>query len=633
MNFSWKDKVEPILVDPVLGFGAWEFNPRIGAFVFDTTAWSAFGVEPNSDADYLAAMVMLFGPHQIQSLTNHWSKVTASDSVFRLKSSPTGKAARFFSMRGGLRDGKISGLIWDSTLENQKVSLALEGSGFGVWKFNPTTAALTWDEKMYEIYGHTRETFDEQPNTWTSTLFEEDRPLVAQRFGDLLNGQTVEIFEFRIVRHYDKAIRYIEGNGSSLTDPTGKVLLVVGMNRDITERKLEHERLEQQRVMLASTSKMAELGAMAAGIAHEINNPLAILVGKTELLRRKTESKSLDMATLASDFDLLFTVSNRIAEIVRSLRTYSRNADSDPKTNVRIQEILRDTLRLCVDRFKSSKINVDLDLGEFEKVQILCRPTQISQVFLNLLSNAADAIEGLEEKKISIRASMKSNWLRIIFEDSGGGVPPEIAAKIFDPFYTTKQPGKGTGLGLSISKSIIETHGGQIILVQNPNGARFEVEFPVSDFEFQNQRSSAAVSDADNALGANEVEAKALSGKRILVVDDEKEIQNILSEELRERGAIVTCASAAEEALRIFSKEKFDALITDYAMPGGDGLSLIRKLNEQRLGSRPTVFLCTAFNVCTPEMARELKISSIFAKPFRINAICHTIAEALSQKY
>ena len=105
-----------------------------------------------------------------------------------------------------------------------------------------------------------------------------------------------------------------------------------------------------------------------------------------------------------------------------------------------------------------------------------------------------------------------------------------------------------------------------------------------------------------------------------------------MSEELRERGAIVTCASAADEALRIFSKEKFDALITDYAMPGGDGLSLIRKLNELRLGSRPTVFLCTAFNVCTAEMARELKISSIFAKPFRINAICHTIAEALSQK-
>lgn len=644
MKFSWKERIEPMLVNPVLGFGAWELDPFDGSIAFDSTAWLAFGVQPESESesesesDFLAPMVMLFGPHQILSLKTHWSKVTVSDSIFRLKSASAGKAARFFSMRGGLRDGKVSGLIWDSTLENQKVTLALEGSGFGVWKFHPKTSALTWDDKMYAIYGHTRETFDEQPSTWTSTLHEEDRPIVAKRFAELLNGQPVEIFEFRIIRHFDKSIRYIEGNGSALTDPSGKVLLVVGMNRDITDRKMELERLEQHRVMLASTSKMAELGAMAAGIAHEINNPLAILVGKTELLKRKIDSNSLDLASLEADLDLLFTVSNRIGEIVRSLRTYSRNADGDPKINVRIEEIFRDTLRLCVDRFKSSKIEVDLKLGESEKVLILCRPTQISQVFLNLLSNSADALEGQDEKKITIRSLLNENWLQVIFEDSGTGVSPEVAAKIFDPFYTTKQPGKGTGLGLSISKSIIEAHGGRIALVNAPRdtghgtrGARFRIELPVSDLNFQSQRPSPELRAEEKVFGETEVATKVLAGNRILVVDDEKEIRKILCEELRGRGATAVGAGSSDEALSMILNEKFDVLITDFAMPGGDGLSLIRKVNEQAAASRPIVFLCTAFNVCTEEMARELRISAIFAKPFRINSICHIISEKLKK--
>lgn len=630
MNFQFSEKVGATLESSVPGFGAWEFDLQTKTLSFDRAAASLLGIESLEKRSSLDAMTEIFGEEQLRLLYAHLQSVSTADSLFRLKSNLSGKSPRFFSFRGGLKGEKVVGLFCDNTLENQKVSLALEASGFGVWKFNPLTSKLTWDDKMYSIYGHTHETFDQKPDTWTATLHIDDRQVVANRFADLLAGMPVEIFEFRIIRHSDKSVRFIEGNGSSLIDSTGKVVLVVGMNRDITERKLELERQDQQRVMLASTSKMAELGAMAAGIAHEINNPLAILIGKTELLKRKLEANVLDFTTLNTELDLLFAVSNRIAEIVRSLRTYSRNSEKDPQSNVRVSEIIRDTLRLCVDRFKTGKIDVQVDNSLLERIRVLCRPTQISQVFLNLLNNSADALESSSIRKISIRAEQNKNWLKIYFEDTGMGIPPEIAAKIFDPFYTTKQPGKGTGLGLSISKNIIEAHGGQLTIGKSGGGACFIVELPIAEVDFQTRRAKSDANSKSETERTFDIAKNSFLDMKFLVVDDEKDIQKILQEELQERGAKVVCASSATEAMAKLKKEKFDVLITDFAMPGGDGLSLIRKINLEMVNARPAIFLCTAFNVCSDETAKELNIAQILSKPFRIASLCRRISDSLS---
>ena len=494
IQFCWKDLSESSQISPLLGFGTWEFQEFSRTLTFDPLAWKILGIEPSEKLSLNESVQNLFGTEQLKSLLDHWSKSVNSESSFRLKSNPQDKAPRYFTLRGGPVQGKIQGLIWDSTLENQKIELALEGSGFGVWTFDPQSEKLVWDDKMYCIYGHTRETFNESPGTWASCLHPEDVDLVSERFAELIKGKPVNIFEFRIVRHSDKLERIIEANGTSQIDSSGNVRLVVGMNRDITDHKLKLQEMEKQEKQLAQANKMAELGAMAAGIAHEINSPLSVVVGKAEFLLRKSQIADFTFSQAAKDVEKILQVSSRIGEIVRGLKNYSRNSDNDPFSLTPLQEMIDDTLSLTRDRFKTEKIQVNLQLGDLAQTQLACRPAQLIQVFLNLLNNAVDATQFCENKQITIRAEQKDSWLRIAFQDNGTGVPVDVAEKIFEPFYSTKAPGQGTGLGLSIARTLTEAHKGRLTLGTADGQTCFQVDLPISENLFNDPRPPEAFS-------------------------------------------------------------------------------------------------------------------------------------------
>jgi PAS domain S-box-containing protein len=236
---------------------------------------------------------------------------------------------------------------------------------------------------------------------------------------------------------------------------------------------------------LIQSAKMATLGEMAGGIAHEINNPLGIIRGKSLQLLRKVENGIIDPANFKIELHKIEETSMKIAKIVQGLRTFSRNGTEDPNDDIQISKIIEDTLELCAERFKDHSI--DLSIYCPSDLKISCRASQISQVLMNLLSNAHDAIENFDEKWIKLEVKNEDPFVKIIITDSGIGIKAEVVEKMLHPFFSTKEVGKGTGLGLSISKGIIENHKGSLRYDSTSKNTCFIVELPIREVPDKNK--------------------------------------------------------------------------------------------------------------------------------------------------
>jgi signal transduction histidine kinase len=228
---------------------------------------------------------------------------------------------------------------------------------------------------------------------------------------------------------------------------------------------------------LANASKMATLGEIVAGVAHEINNPLHTLTLTSHLLQRLSNDGRLSKETLQNQLDKVDTCVQRMATIVSELKAFSRDSTHDQYKRTSLRTLVDETLDLCHARLLSKDIRVHVsDIPDSWGIE--CRPSQISQVMLNLLNNAFDATLDHAERWIHLDIRDKGTFFEIAVTDSGNGVPKEVARKIMDPFFTTKPPGKGTGLGLSISSNIMIDHGGSLTLDQTSPHTRFVMTVP-----------------------------------------------------------------------------------------------------------------------------------------------------------
>lgn len=233
---------------------------------------------------------------------------------------------------------------------------------------------------------------------------------------------------------------------------------------------------EELSFKLIQSSKLSAVGEMAGGIAHEINNPMAIIVGRLEQLKFKIENNQINPEQLTESIQKVISTTERITKIIKGLKSFSRSSDNLPFQPTQLKSVVEGAFDLCREKFKSHGIQIQE--SQIPDVILNCREVQISQVLLNLLNNSHDAILDLPEKWISVDYRFSNNVLKILVTDSGNGIPTEVANKIMQPFFTTKEVGKGTGLGLSISKGIVEEHKGKFYIDRQCKNTRFIIELP-----------------------------------------------------------------------------------------------------------------------------------------------------------
>ena len=370
-------------------------------------------------------------------------------------------------------------------ISEQEFRGAFESGASGMALVAPNGRLLKVNKALCELIGYTESELlkmDFQTITYPDDLAAEEN-LLRQ----LLDGK-IPSYQMK-KRYFDKQghIVFVQLGVSLVRKKDGSPLYLVGQVQDITAQTQAEAKLRQ-------SSKMASLGQMAAGVAHEINNPLAIILGKVQQMKFQLDEGEPDPTNFRSSLDRIEVTVNRISKIIRGLRLFSRSSEKDQMVVVSLSEIVSDTLELCKERFKFH--DIDLRLIVQQDLKLECRPTQISQVLVNLLSNSHDAVDKLSQKWIELKAEkVGANVLRISVTDSGGGIRPEIVEKIMEPFFTTKEIGQGTGLGLSISRGIVEEHQGQVFYDDSSPHTSFVIELP------RNQLSSPLLTGRKDQLG------------------------------------------------------------------------------------------------------------------------------------
>jgi PAS domain S-box-containing protein len=325
------------------------------------------------------------------------------------------------------------------------------------------------DERYTFVSSRVRDMLGYQPETLLGkkiSELEDHSPELASLYHDVASSRQAFASTEYGARHSDGSWRTMRASASQLFDAEAKLIGVIISVRDITtERKLEQQVVQSER--------LAAMGAMIGGVAHELNNPLTAILGVSELMQDKVTDES-SLKQLA----MLQQQARRAAEIVKDLTYFSR-PPAPGKSGINLSEVVDRTLTLYAYSLRKNNITVDF-LREPGLPYAQGDPQQLMQVFLNVIVNAEQAIrEARAGGTLRIRLGKSANSVWASFQDDGTGIPPENLPLIFDPFYTTKRPGRGTGLGLSICKSVMKEHNGNVEAANAPGGgAVFTVTLP-----------------------------------------------------------------------------------------------------------------------------------------------------------
>jgi PAS domain S-box-containing protein len=471
--------------------------------------------------------------------------------------------------------------------------------------------------RIKDILGYEAEEHDEQQ--LDERAHPEDRPALQALFAEIAAGrQSFASLEIR-VRHKLGEWRRIRCHFSPLFNETGKIDGVIISGRDVTELK----RLEEQ---LIQAEKLAAMGQMLAGVAHELNNPLTAILGVTELLRERPGLED----SAKRQLDLTHRQARRAARIVQNLLEFSRPATPQKKL-LDVSSLIERTLQLHDHSLRRNQVDVEFQ-PQSGLPAVIGDANQLIQVFLNLISNAEYAIREVRETgRIQIRTGSIGHHVSVTVQDDGVGIVPEALPRLFDPFYTTKRPGGGTGLGLSICMSIIREHGGSIDVEAFPaGGSAFTVFLPVAS-----EQQPALPSTDKETVPADPLPSGAgpLNDRFILVLDDEESIRMLLDEGLSARGLHVDCAATPDEAYDLANRRSYDVLLCDLNLSQGGGASLDGREAARRIlaaagASKPAVIFMTGDMVETSESKpgepRRLQ------KPFRISEVLAVLREIFS---
>ncbi len=425
----------------------------------------------------------------------------------------------------------------------------------------------------------------------------------------------------------------------------GEKLGWIEIYRDISsQRSIEAKRFH--------TDRMAALGFLVSGIAHELNNPLTSILGYAQLMLRRRRQPERD-----ADVQRILSEVARASRIARNLLLFARESEAE-RARVSLNDIVERALALRRHDLRQHKITVQVSL-EPNLPPTLADGTQLQQILLNLLVNAEQAIYLQARQQQTARGRRGRIWVRtrrvsaqrVAMEviDDGPGIAPEIAPRIFDPFFTTKPPGIGTGLGLSIVFSIVQEHDGHVSVENMPHGgAAFRVELPIAgvlesltgDSEAANNLPWASTELAYNSpeevvsaiLPLRDVRDAACEGrKRVLVVEDEPTVARLIADVLDQEGYVVRTVLDSREGLALICTEAYDLVICDLRMPHLDGRGFYDELARQHHPLQQRMVFVTG-NSLTTQTSEFLRQSggAYLAKPFLVDELKQTVIQALA---
>jgi two-component system NtrC family sensor kinase len=455
----------------------------------------------------------------------------------------------------------------------------------------------------------------------------EDRGALRAMYDEILAGrETFASVEAR-VRNKKGDWRRLRFHFSPLFDEMDKIDGVIISGRDVTDLK----RLEEQ---LIQAEKLAAMGQMLAGVAHELNNPLTAILGVTELLRERSGADE----TMQRQLELTHRQARRAARIVQNLLEFSRPA-SPQKKPLDVNVLIERTLQLQEHSLRRNQIEVHFQ-SQPGLPPVMGDGNQLIQVLLNLVTNAEQAIREVRDSgEIYIRMSLRAGRIAVTVQDDGVGIRPEALPRIFDPFYTTKRPGGGTGLGLSICMSIIREHGGTLDAKALPGGGSiFTLDLPiVADPGATTEGGASLAVSANTTTIPSQNNQHDIHGRTVLVIDDEESIRMLLQEGLSAFGLRVDCAGDAEAAAALLAERSYDVLLCDLNLssPGGgkiNGRDVVDQVLAAVGSEKPSILFMTGDLVNEDDAAAGSSEFRMLQKPFRISDVLALVQEVCSAR-
>ena len=401
--------------------------------------------------------------------------------------------------------------------------------------------------------------------------------------------------------------------------------IILGIARDITARKRAEDALFESESKLRQSQKMESIGTLAGGIAHDFNNILTSIIGYTELALTDVEKGSL----IEENLQEVRKGGNRARDLVKQILTFARQGEKE-LSPIRVNHIAEEALKLIRSTIPTS---IQIEQNIASESSIMGDPTRIHQIFMNLCTNAAQAMEDaggilkVSLTDVSLDAGLSGTlgslkpgeYLELTVSDSGIGISPDAIESIFEPYYTTKEPGQGTGMGLAMVHGILKSHGGEIdVESEVGKGTAFKIYLPLTKKDTE----SIEYKEEDLPTGS----------ERILFVDDEMQIVQMGCQALERLGYTVTIRASSIEALALFENkpDQFDLVITDMAMPHMTGDKFAVKLMKIR--SDIPVILCTGYSKkISGEQVAEIGIKAYVMKPLVMREFANTVRKVLDE--
>jgi len=601
------------LATETAGIGVWEWNLEKNFLVWDAQMFRIYGIPPTADGvapyeTWRDALLPEEMEEQERQLRRHAGEGGVNRREFRIRRRDNGEVrviqaveTQRFNAEG--RTGWVIGTNIDVTEQRraeealrasrQRIELAAAAAEFGVWEWNILKGDAVWDAVMFRLYGLApTEGGRIDYEIWRAAVLQEDLPELERAIQAYISGGGVNSREFRIRRASDGELRHIQMSSTVRRNAAGEVEWMVGVNIDVTERReaeAELKRLNatlEERVReaigareaayasLAQAEKLSALGQLAGGVAHDFNNIAQAVTGAAALIARN----AADPDRVRRYAEMMAQTASRAASITNRLLSLARRSDLKAVALdvVPVLQELREVLVHTLGPRIALQVRAPKDLPK-----ILADKGQLETALLNLANNARDAIDdngaivltaarddlAIGRDDIGLRSG---RYVRIAVADTGVGMDAATLNRALEPFFTTKGVGKGTGLGLPMARGFAQQSGGALDIDSVVGrGTTVTLWLPVGE--------QARFADRPTA-------AESASAKRILLVDDEDAVREVLRDELEDAGFEVEDAPGARLALAAMETASFDLLVTDLSMPGLDGLSLIRAAQNRQPG-------------------------------------------------